>query len=605
MQKKLAVILLCLLAVCFSAFGEDAVLNSYKDGRYQYVLFGRYPESEKTPVLWRVLTADEENIFLLSEYVIDMAPAHGDAGNFSDYIDSDIHRYITQVFAESAFSEEERALFFSDEALSLPSPELLKDESLGFGTKKSRIAQASQYAKAKGASGNPSYWMDMVSQTNSRSMRIVMADGTLGYISVESAGGIRPTLNLNAELVVVDSGLGTKEDPFILSVTKETIERVKAEKKAEEERIRQEEEEKLLKAQAEKEKRDEEQRKAEEEVNEAQKALESAKAKNADKKEIEKLTEELESKKEILLNMVSMEIEGFPLLTTEGFLPEGSEEYIFIDEEKGEWRYCSDKLRIEILKHERIFEKNRIARYFTAEIVTPEGTQPFKTYPFCENRTVNRDAYKAKQSDIARQHNLVLAFGADYYIYRTGRPGVRVGVEIRDGQILFDDPSSKPKLTFPPLDMMALYPDGDMKVFTQREVSAEELLLSGASDVFSFGPWLIRDGELNESYDNFGYNPNPRMALGIVEPGHYYLLVSEGRINVSRGLKCKESGYILNELGCKTAFNLDGGWTTSIIFMGSQLNQLDNNGVHNNARTQNEVIGVGVSDKLSEYIKDK
>ncbi len=604
MQKKFVAIFMCLLLACLAAFSEEAVLRPYKDNEYQYVLFGKRPEGEQTPVLWRVVSADEENILLLSEYVLDNAQAHGDAGIFSEYIGSDIYKYINNDMAQAFFSEEERAIFASEDALSLPSPDMLKDKGLGFGTKKSRVAYATEYAKAKGASEKSSYWMDAVSQTNSRAMRIVLADGTLGFISVESFGGIRPTLRLNAELVTVDSGSGAMEDPFILSVTKETIERVRAQKQAEEERIRREEEERLLEEQAEKQKRDEEQKRAQEAVNEAQKNFDEAKSSGADQEEIDRLEKELESKKDILLNMVSMEVEGFPLLTKEGFLPEGSEEFIYIDEQKGEWRYCSDKLRIEILKHERIFDKNRLTKYFTAEIIAPKGVQPFKTYPFAENRTVNRDAFKAKQSDIARQHNLVLAFGADYYIYRTGRKGVKVGVDIRDGQVLFDDPTSRPKRTYPPLDMMALYPDGDIKVFTQHEITASELLTSGASDVFSFGPWLIRDGELNESYDNYGYNPNPRVALGMVEPGHYFLLVAEGRTNVSRGLKCKESGYILNELGCKTAFNLDGGWTSSIIFMGNQLNQLDNNGVHNNARTQNEVIGVGVSDRLSEYITE-
>ncbi|MDO5022222.1 MAG: phosphodiester glycosidase family protein [Eubacteriales bacterium] len=602
MQKKLAVAMLCLIALCFTALGEEAVLHSY-DGKYQYVQFGQYPKEEGKAILWRVLKADDENILLLSENIMDFMQAHSDSGSFSDVVKSDIHKYITQDLAQNAFSEEERASFAEGDALSLPAPELLKDKNLGFTTKKALTANATDYAKAKGASSNSRYWMNAVSKTNNRAMRVVRGDGSMGFISVESAGGIRPTLKLNTELVTIEMGTGTKEDPFIFNVTKETIDKVKAEKQAEEERIRQEEEKRLLEEQAEQKRREEEHKKAEKAVEEAQNALIQAQENKASAEEIKRLSEELEAKKEELLNMVSIKIEGFPLLTAEGFLPEGSEEFISVDEEKGEWRYCSDQLRIEILKHERIFEEKRRTRYFTAEIVAPKGTQPFKTYPFHENRVVNRDAYKAKQSDIARKHNLVLAFGADYYIYRTGRPGVKTGVDIRDGQILFDDPSTRTKLTFPPLDMMALYPDGDMKVFTQNELTASELLLSGASDVFSFGPWLIRDGELNESYNNYGYNPNPRVAIGMVEPGHYFLLVAEGRIKPSRGLKSKESGYILNELGCKTAFNLDGGWTSSIIFMGNQLNQLDNNGVHNNARPQNEVIGVGISNKLPEYIK--
>ena len=123
----------------------------------------------------------------------------------------------------------------------------------------------------------------------------------------------------------------------------------------------------------------------------------------------------------------------------------------------------------------------------------------------------------------------------------------------------------------------------------------------GARDVIAFGPWLVRNGEVNMEYTTYGYNFEPRVGIGMVEKGHYWVLIAEGRIRPSRGMTCRETAYVFQELGCTEAFNLDGGWTSSLIFMGQQLNQLDNSGIHNNARTQNEILGVGYTPNMAQY----
>ncbi len=384
----------------------------------------------------------------------------------------------------------------------------------------------------------------------------------------------------------------------MLEVTEETLLRVAEEKKAEEERLKKEEEEKArLKAEKEA-KEAEEKAAAEAELNEALSKLEAAKAAGQDTVQLQKAVDDAQIK----LSMIGgMEVEGFPLLTREGFLPEGEEEFVLIDGENGLWRYCSQDVRIEIKRHAETYEKNRPVRYLAAEVFVREGAEGFRTYPYTDNRTVDRDAYKAKQNVIAQENNVVLALGADYYLYRTNRPGIRVGIVIRDGQILFDDAPNNPKTNYPPLDLMALYPDHGMKLFGHGETTAQQLVQEGARDVIAFGPWLVRNGEINMEYTTYGYNFEPRVGIGMVEKGHYWVLIAEGRIRPSRGMTCRETAYLFKELGCTEAFNLDGGWTSSLIFMGQQLNQLDNTGVHNNARTQNEILGVGYTPNMEKY----
>ena len=602
MRKRFLSILGCILMLFSAAHAE---LQSYGGGDYQYILFGHCPSGSGAALLWRVMAVEEDNILLFSEYVIDARAAHSDTGSFSGYENSDIYRYVKEELPFLAFSNEERTAFFGDDPIDLPSPDLLRNKELGLGTEKLRLAYATEHAIARGTSSPSSYWMNEASKSSKNSLRRVLADGVMGFSSVVTVSGIRPILRLDANIISIKSGSGSMEDPFILNATQEALEKLQRQQLIEAALQQIEESKQALVDKLAQTKSDLERVMAAKAVMAAKEALELAKEEGADSDKISALEEELKASEEAYKSFVSLEIDGFPLLTPEGFLPKGSEEFVSIDAEKGEWRYCSEDLRIEIKKHKGVFDEkkpNRPTSYFIAEIRVPEGVQPFRTYPFAENRTVNRDAFKAKQSDIARMHNLVFAFGADYYIYRTGRPGVRTGVEIRDGEILFDDPPTKTKQTYPPLDMMALYPDGDMKVFEQNEITAAELVFSGVTDVFTFGPVLIRDGEVNMSYENYGYNPEPRVQIGMVKPGHYYLLVGEGRTKVSRGLKCRDGAFILKELGCETAFNLDGGWTSSVIFMGQQLNQLDNNGVHNNARPQNEVIGVGLTPNMHKYL---
>lgn len=288
--------------------------------------------------------------------------------------------------------------------------------------------------------------------------------------------------------------------------------------------------------------------------------------------------------------------EGFPELTTQGFLPEGQPEYVFEDAENGLWRYASQDLRIVI----RRVEENKV-RHLAAEIFLREGAEGLRMYPFGEAfTTVDRKRDLDAPYKMARQKRVVFSMDGDYYLYRARRHvntqgNYAIGVVIRDGEILFNVPPSDKRTSYPPLDLLALYPDGDMQVYKVNEYTAEELLAMGARDVLSFGPWLVRDGQINDTYSGYGTSLQPRAGVGMFARGHYLAIIVEGRIKQSRGMTTREIGDLFKACGCTTAFNLDGGWTSAMIFMGKQLNQLDNNGVKNNARDQNEIMGIGTT----------
>ena len=296
--------------------------------------------------------------------------------------------------------------------------------------------------------------------------------------------------------------------------------------------------------------------------------------------------------------------EGFPALTEEGFLPEGEKEFVLIDEDQGIWRYASQSLRI-VIRRTESRENNRKQRCLIADIFLKEGSEGFRMVAQNpEHKMENMDRYKEKPAQIAVDNNLVFSMDGDYYIYRVRRrqtsAGYPVGVVIRDGEILMDAPIKPKSTVYPPLDMLALFDDGDMQVYRANELTAPQLIGMGARDVLSFGPVLVRDGVLGTFPEVRGATPQPRAGIGMYAPGHYLAIIAEGRIKESAGLSSKEFGELFLSLGCPTAFNLDGGWTSAMVFMGKQLNQLDKSGVRNNARTQNEVMGIGYTESLKK-----
>ena len=52
------------------------------------------------------------------------------------------------------------------------------------------------------------------------------------------------------------------------------------------------------------------------------------------------------------------------------------------------------------------------------------------------------------------------------------------------------------------------------------------------------------------------------------------------------------------EKGCTVAFNLDGGQTASIVFMGHQLCKMDNKNRNLSSRKACDILGAGYSELL-------
>ncbi len=278
---------------------------------------------------------------------------------------------------------------------------------------------------------------------------------------------------------------------------------------------------------------------------------------------------------------------AFPPLNEAGFLDEG--EFLFEDEEAGVWRYAGQTLRVEIIR--RTQEKPRQI-WYEAEVWSRDG-DVFRMIANNPEKRMKSQEYPYK---IARKNRTVLAINSDFAQLRITQKK-RVGILLRDGEILSDRTLAKNKGTFPNLDTLALFPDGDMQVFYSDEKTAEEYVEMGALDVLAFGPLLIRDGALNEAgLKKYGTSSAQRTAIGMVEKGHYFAMMLEGRHTNSRGAGVSFLAERLLEKGCTVAFNLDGGQTSTIVFMGHQLCQIGKTKRNASSRKTAEILGIGTSD---------
>lgn len=104
--------------------------------------------------------------------------------------------------------------------------------------------------------------------------------------------------------------------------------------------------------------------------------------------------------------------------------------------------------------------------------------------------------------------------------------------------------------------------DGTMDIYQPRQIDLRQLVDRGAYQSWVFGPSLLDEsGKAKDAFLTWGYirKSHPRTAIGYYEPGHYCLLLVDGRQKSSRGMFLEEMAKLFEDLGCRAAYNLDGG----------------------------------------------
>lgn len=137
----------------------------------------------------------------------------------------------------------------------------------------------------------------------------------------------------------------------------------------------------------------------------------------------------------------------------------------------------------------------------------------------------------------------------------------------RNGSVLRDIPKNIES------DVCVLYYDGTMETVSPSEYDWNSIEEKIPYQIWNFGPSLLDgDGKALKKFDSSAYDRNvvgsshPRTSLGYYEPGHYNFVVVDGRSNDSHGVKMTQLAQIQQALGCKAAYNMDGGDSTQAYF---------------------------------------
>lgn len=186
--------------------------------------------------------------------------------------------------------------------------------------------------------------------------------------------------------------------------------------------------------------------------------------------------------------------------------------------------------------------------------------------------------------DIAKENNAIFAINGDFYGFRDSGPVIRNGVLYRSNKRSGSN------------DVLAVYNDGSFVTMKEENVDAQNLLDSGVLQLFSFGPTLVDNGQISVSANQEveqSMNSNPRTAIGMISPLHYVFVVSDGRTSESAGLSLAQLAAVMQDAGCQCAYNLDGGGSSTMWFMGDVVNNPTTNGNSISERKVSDIVYIG------------
>jgi len=228
--------------------------------------------------------------------------------------------------------------------------------------------------------------------------------------------------------------------------------------------------------------------------------------------------------------------------------------------EPGELQYKTEKMSVSIeQKH-----KDGMT-YFVCDIQLTDVSQLRTAFAGDDFRS---GIYEAV-SDIAGRYSPVMAINADFCRYH------REGVIIRNGEVLRRQNIKRHHL-------LIVDENGNMSAETDRSgkqgLVANRLEQANTWQTFEFGPVLVEDGEPVDLPKNFYINcaedyDNPRTAIGQKGPLHYIVIVVDGRREgYSTGASIPQVQQLFLDEGVDFAFNLDGGGSTTLYFLGEVIN---------------------------------
>lgn len=187
-------------------------------------------------------------------------------------------------------------------------------------------------------------------------------------------------------------------------------------------------------------------------------------------------------------------------------------------------------------------------------------------------RKLTEDTYGSSvqlyASELSAAANAVVAMNADYYAYR------QTGLTVYQRQLYRNNPGK--------LDTCFITSTGDMLFVRAGELVGDDAVKQyiAENDVLfslSFGPVLVENGEAQycPAYPigeiDMEYS---RAGIGMTDELHY-LLMTVNHTDMRPRANVNEFARFMAAKGCVKAFNLDGGQTSEIVFRQTPVNHVD------------------------------
>ncbi len=235
--------------------------------------------------------------------------------------------------------------------------------------------------------------------------------------------------------------------------------------------------------------------------------------------------------------------------------------------------YYSDTVSVTVTTVETSLGKNLPVAYVLADIYV-QDLSCFRTA--LSNNTFHSERQYTKQ--MAAENNAIVAISGDFYDFSK-----RKGLVVRNGVWYRETLGVRE-------DVMVMYYDGTMETVLAEDADVDVLREKMPYQIWSFGPALLTaDGGIPERYNSKLKARNPRSAMGYYEPGHYCLVLVDGRrADYSVGLSLTELSELFQSLGCKAAYNLDGGGTAVMANAQGVLSY-----PHGNGRRVSDIVYIG------------
>lgn len=232
-------------------------------------------------------------------------------------------------------------------------------------------------------------------------------------------------------------------------------------------------------------------------------------------------------------------------------------------EESNTYDYGTLKITIDRWCH--AFNKTEL-RFYVAHVYVNDPSQLATAFA---GEKYSKDKAEAP-SDIAARHDAVLAINGDYYNYKD-----KSGLIIRNGELYRDLATTRHQLL--------VYKDGRMEALMPenfKKGEGQSYIDAGVMQCFMFGPVLVDNYEITDLPEKYYISTKdtirePRTAIGQVDEGHYVVIVADGRRDgwSDLGMTLQELQEVFKEQGCRVAYNLDGGGSTTMVLEGQRVNK--------------------------------